>query len=222
MSRNEQSNTIANAWEGFSNDFSQPMPLSDLQKHISKDSRILEIGCGYGRVLNELYSLGYTNLCGNDVSEWMINRGKKQYPHLASLMTVSNGSSLEYADQEFDAVIMIGVLTCITDDSYQKILVNEIKRVTKPKGIICLCDFVINENFKDKYDAYYKSNNLTEDKYGTFKLKENATFRHYTPDHLRNLLCDYQIDYLQEEDMKSSIGGTPDRVINIIGTIKDI
>ncbi len=34
------------------------------RNYVSKNSKILDVGCGYGRTLNELYHAGYKNLVG--------------------------------------------------------------------------------------------------------------------------------------------------------------
>ena len=63
-------------------EFSTPFNFEDFSKYVSKEDIILDVGCGYGRTLNQLYEEGYNNLIGIDFSENMIERGKKQYPYL--------------------------------------------------------------------------------------------------------------------------------------------
>ena len=38
-------------------------------KYVSKNSKILDVGCGYGRILNELAESGFIDLTGIDSAE---------------------------------------------------------------------------------------------------------------------------------------------------------
>jgi len=62
--------------------FTTPFHIDVFSKYVSKSSKILDVGCGYGRVLNELYNNSYNNLYGIDFSEKMIERGKVLFPYL--------------------------------------------------------------------------------------------------------------------------------------------
>ena len=44
--------------------FSTPFQMDIYKEYVDKDKKILDIGCGYGRTLKELYDNGYTNLLG--------------------------------------------------------------------------------------------------------------------------------------------------------------
>ena len=51
-----------------------------LKENDINEKRVLDVGCGYGRTLDELYQMGYCNLIGIDFAESMINRGRRQFP----------------------------------------------------------------------------------------------------------------------------------------------
>ena len=57
--------------------FSTPFQIDEFSKYVKKDDVVLDVGCGYGRTLNELYTKGYKNLIGIDFSKGMIERAKK-------------------------------------------------------------------------------------------------------------------------------------------------
>lgn len=42
--------------------FSTPFQIEEFSKYVEKSDIILDVGCGYGRTLNELYTNGYKNL----------------------------------------------------------------------------------------------------------------------------------------------------------------
>lgn len=168
--------------------FTTPFQTEAFSRLVSKNSTILDVGCGYGRTLDELYHLGYHHLTGIDFSQGMINRGHNAFPYLD--LHVKTSAKIEYPDNSFDAVILFAVLTCIKDDFEQKALISEIHRVLKPHGIIYVNDFLLNtdernlsryEKFKEKYGIY-----------GIFELPEGAILRHHSEDWIHTLLSIFQ------------------------------
>lgn len=163
-------NKVANEKE-----FTTPFQIKLFSDFVDSKDRILDVGCGYGRTLNELYSKGFKNLHGIDFSNKMVERGRKQFPWLN--LTVQEDMKIPYEDNSFDSIILFAVLTCIPDDGNQICLMNEIKRVLKPNGILYINDFLINTDERNikRYKAYedkYK-------KYGVFELPEGAVLRHH-------------------------------------------
>ena len=155
-------------------EFTTPFNFEEFSKYVNREDMILDVGCGYGRTLNELYKKGYRNLIGIDFSQKMIERGKKQYPYLD--LRVKHGKNIDMEDNCCDAVILFAVLTCITDNEEQISLMKEAKRILRSNGIIYINDFLLNtdernlkryELFKDKYE------------YGVFELPEGAVVRHH-------------------------------------------
>ena len=167
-------------------EFTTPFQISAFEKYVFKESKILDVGCGYGRTLNELHKCGFKNLFGVDFSQGMIDRGRKLYPHLD--MKNSNGG-LPFDDDTFDSVLLLAVLTCIIEDEGQKKLMSEIQRVLKDSGILYINDYMINEDQRniERYDKY-------KDKYGKFgifELPEGAVVRHHTKDHILEITKDF-------------------------------
>ena len=173
-------------------EFTSPIQLESFEKYIKKDSCILDVGCGYGRTLDELYRNGYQNLFGIDFSSGMIARGKRQFPYLD--LRIKEDDKIALPDASVDAVILFAVLTCIRTNEEQGQLVSEIKRVLKPQGILYVNDFLLNtdernlsryEQFKDIYGVY-----------GVFELPEGAVCRHHDEAWIRQLLKDFaELEY---------------------------
>jgi len=156
-------------------EFTTPFHTGEFTKYVKQDSVILDVGCGYGRTLEQLHEAGYTKLIGIDFSENMIERGMQQFPYLDLRLTKSE--IIEMKDNSVDAVILFAVLTCIISDEEQIAIIKEIHRVLKPNGILYVNDFLLNtdernlkryDEFKDKYE-----------KYGVFELQEGAIVRHH-------------------------------------------
>lgn len=56
--------------------------FESFSNYVKRDQVILDVGCGYGRTLDELYHNGYRNLIGIDFSE-------QEYSHVTK--TTMNG-----------------------------------------------------------------------------------------------------------------------------------
>lgn len=169
-------------------EFPTPFQMEKFEKYVSKEMNILDVGCGYGRTLNELYSHEFKNLTGIDYSQGMINRGLRINPDLNLMKT--DGKKIPFPDNEFDAVILLAVLTSSYKDEEQKNIISEISRVLKQDGILYINDYILNqdernlnryEEFEDKYG-----------KYGVFELPEGAVFRHHTEEHILELTKDFK------------------------------
>jgi len=168
-------------------EFPTPFKMEEFKKYVSKEMKILDLGCGYGRTLNELYNQGFKNLTGIDYSQGMINRGLRLYPHLNLIK--NDGNTIPFPDNEFDAVILLAVLTSSYNDKEQENLISEISRVLKEDGILYVNDYLLNQDERNlkRYKKY-------ENKYGTygvFELPEGAVFRHHTKEHILKLTKDF-------------------------------
>lgn len=168
--------------------FTTPIKVQVFSEMINKEAKILDIGCGYGRVLNELSLNGYKNLYGVDFSYKMIERGRKQFPKIN--FTVQEDKRLPYEDNSFDSIILFAVLTCIVVDEDQIFLMNEIKRVLKPNGLLYINDFLLNtdERNVERYNMYEDKYN----KYGVFELSEGAILRHHDLKWIKEITSDFK------------------------------
>jgi SAM-dependent methyltransferase len=187
-------------------EFTTPFQMDVFQEYVNKNAHILDIGCGYGRTLNELYNNGYNNTIGIDFSEKMIERGKLMHPHLC-FETMKKGKT-NYVENTFEAVILLAVLTCIIDNGEQMDLLNEIKRILKPDGIIYINDSLLNSDEKNikrytEYEPKYKN-------YGVFELSEGAIVRHHNKSWVKESLAIFkelefkEIEYITMHGNKSN------------------
>lgn len=62
--------------------------LDEIDSSIS--DLIIDFGCGYGGLLNELYSLGYNSIYGTDISNWAIEYGRLVFPHITDRLMYYN------------------------------------------------------------------------------------------------------------------------------------
>ncbi len=210
MNQNKYWNSVAEEKK-----FTTILDVELFSKFVAKDSKILDVGCGYGRVLNELAEAGFTDLTGVDSAENMIKRGMREYPGL-NLVANPDGK-LPFEESTFDAVILFGVLTCVPDNESQKVLLNDIKRVLKPGGIIYINDFLLNSGFKRW--LFYKKAQKETGVYGAFKTYDGATVRHHAEDYILNLLSDFKtLDF--QKIVIPTMNGNKSNSFGFIGELK--
>ncbi len=168
-------------------EFTTPFQAEEFSKYVKKDSCILDIGCGYGRTLSELYHNEYRNLIGIDFSSGMIERGKQQFPYLD--LRVKEDMGIALPDASVDAVILFAVLTCIRTNEEQEQLLSEIQRVLKPQGILYVNDFLLNTDERNlsRYEKFRETYGI----YGVFELPEGAVLRHHDEKWIKQLLNDF-------------------------------
>lgn len=164
-------------------EFTTPFQIGEFEKYVKKDSAILDVGCGYGRTLAQLYDNGYKNIIGIDFARNMIERGREQFPYLD--LRVKEDERIALPDNSVDAVILFAVLTCIVNNEEQRGLIAEIKRVLKPGGILYVNDFLLNTDERNltRYSKYAEKYGV----YGVFELPEGALLRHHDEQWLEEL-----------------------------------
>lgn len=98
-----------------------------LSPYISKDSKILDVGCALGGFLNFLRDKGLKNLYGIDVIE--------EYVKLANDKNITVGSvyDIPFEDNSFDIIILEQVLEHLAD---LKAPIEELKRVLTDDGVL--------------------------------------------------------------------------------------
>ncbi len=102
-----------------------------------KDKRVLEVGCGPGGNLLEVYSQGPKSLTGADISNQMVRLASENTKDLKDTNIVKiDGVSLPFEDNSFDLTYTATVLQHITDDKMLNSIVSEIARVSSNRIII--------------------------------------------------------------------------------------
>lgn len=210
MHQNEYWNSVAGEKK-----FTTVLDVIMFLKYVSKDSKILDVGCGYGRVLNELYANGFTDLTGVDTAENMIKRGKREFPYL-NLIANPDGK-IPFDDNSFDSVVLFGILTCIPEDELQQEFLKEVKRVLKPQGIIYINDFLLNKGFKNWRE--YKKAEKETGIYGVFKTYDGVTVRQHRENYILELLSDFQkLEY--KKSVIPTMNGGKSNSFEFIGTLE--
>ncbi len=172
--------------------FSHPLRLDWLADHLGAQARILDYGCGYGRMLTELSEAGFSNLVGADFSEAMLRRAREETN--APALIRNDGHALPFRNDSFDAVLLFAVLTCIPDSDEQQRLICESKRVLRADGVLYISDLLVNtdERNRERYERDAEKSGC----YGVFELPEGVVVRHHRKEWIDELLKDFeQLEY---------------------------
>lgn len=195
--------------------FTTPLDVNRFQELVPKNALILDIGCGYGRTLADLYGLGYKRLIGVDTSMEMVKRGKASYPYID--IRYQESSLIEINDNSVDAVILFGVMCCTPKHEEQKSLINEIKRVLKPNGYLFLNDFLINKDLRNS--LRYRQYEEKYGEYGVFESNDGLVLKHFFENELIDLFTDFEEIYRNKTKCKTMNGGISNS-ISFIGKLK--
>ncbi|MCK5151629.1 MAG: class I SAM-dependent methyltransferase [Candidatus Thorarchaeota archaeon] len=120
--------------------------------YISSNDRVLELGCGYGRFLEQLVAV-CQSVVGIDISLGnliMAERTLGSNHHLG--LVQMNSSTLGFSDGEFDAVLCIqnGISAFKIDPL---VLIRESIRLTRPEGV-CIFTSYSDKFWKPRLDWF--------------------------------------------------------------------
>ncbi len=160
--------------------------LGYVKKYIRDGDRVLDFGCGNGRLL-EIIGNKNIEYNGVDISGKLIEIAKQKYQgnHVA-FRKISSSPSLSFEDNFFNATYAIAVFHHFPGREYQLRWAKEIYRVTKPGGrcVITVWNlwqkkymFLIFKNWLDKILG--KSQMDWNDTYISFTDNKGIIFQRY-------------------------------------------
>ncbi len=138
--------------------------ILEFAKFINRGDRILDVGCGNGR-LNELISEKGALYHGVDNSAGMIAMAQKLHPQ--ANFSLIQDSILPFEDETFDKIFSLAVIHHIPSEKLRIDFLLQIKRVLKKDGLLILTAWDLkNDKFEkvaggDKNDIYYDFKNST-------------------------------------------------------------
>jgi SAM-dependent methyltransferase len=183
--------------------FGHPVNIERLRQWLSPKHRILDFGCGYGRVLGLLHRSGYQNLMGVDQAPTMIAAARESFPGMTFERLVSS-PRLDLPDASMDATLLFAVLTCVPTDTGQRTIVRELERVLRPGGLLYISDLWLQADERN-VQRYVRD----EPKYGTygvFDLPEGVTLRHHNRTWIDELTQDFEPVALDDIDVPTMNG----------------
>jgi SAM-dependent methyltransferase len=190
---------IKDYWNGAgaAKDFSAPFDLAAFSRLVPATAPVLEVGCGYGRLLDCLHRAGYPRLLGLDISPALLARGRAAHPGLP--LALFDGREPPCRAQAFGAVLLVGVLTALPLDRDQDRLLAGIFDVLAPGGVLALGDFALlsDERNLERYargldrPAPHRPELAEPAPYGCFPLPGGGLARHHAPERVRAVTAPY-------------------------------
>lgn len=169
--------------------FTHKLDRALLGNYLHAGSHILDYGCGYGRIVQELQDLGYSHVVGFDTSKQLINRGRRN--GLSQLLHMENPLDISIAEDSIDGILLFAVLTCIPSNKGQMELIDLLFSKLKPGGILYVSDYYLQ---LDKTEVgKYECLDGDADNYGVFHLEEGVVFRHHTKEWITRLTARFSL-----------------------------
>jgi len=192
-------------------EFTHPIRVEVFRELVPVGSKVLDYGCGYGRMCAALRKAGYDDVVGVDISSEMIKRGLTLHPGL-NLRHI-DGGRLPFADNTFSACTLLAVLTCMPTDAGQKELMRELHRVLQSDGILYLSDYPLQHDARNR-ERY---NRFKDEfgKFGIFWLSDGGVVRHHEMAWIHTLLSEFEI--MKEEIIAAfTMSGNAAEVFQIV------
>jgi len=169
--------------------FTHPLNMKLFQCLVPRGAKILDYGCGYGRICAELQAHGYLDVTGVDISDGMITRGRSLFPKLD--LRVKQGDILSFPEETFDVCIMFAVLTCIVTDSGHDRVISEMSRVLRRGGILYVSDYPLQTD--ERNQMRYREFLETYGTFGVFRLPDGGIVRHCDMKTIHHLLAQFAL-----------------------------
>lgn len=115
--------------------------IIDKNNLFSEGNKVLDIGCGYGTLLECLHARYNIDSYGIEYSEKKVSMAQKKFPNFT--FKTGDAESIAFPDNFFDYVIFTDVIEHLISPEQ---LISEARRVSK-KGIIFICPYERNLEF---------------------------------------------------------------------------
>lgn len=128
-----------------------------LGRYFAKDYRILELGCGGGRVALGLLQDGYLHVTATDFSPIMVSLARAVLadhdPSWEKCVAQEDATALTYPDASFDrAIFAFNGLMCLPSRAHRLAALRCVHRVLRPDGIFL---FTASDREKGANAAYW-------------------------------------------------------------------
>ena len=198
--------------------FGHPLDVRLLARLTGAGARVLDCGCGYGRLARPIKEAGLDAMVGVDPSLEMARRARRA----GMAVAVVDGTRLPFPDRAFDAALLFSVLTCVPRDEDQRAIVGELERVLRPGGVLYASDLVVQDDERNRrrYEAGVAGSAAESTAaglavYGVFRL-EGAVFRHHEKAWIEELFS--RFDPVERRDIEvTTMNGHPARAFQWIG-----
>ena len=184
--------------------FTHPLDIGLLTSYVNTTGKIIDYGCGYGRLVEQLLDAGFVNVTGYDTSKELIKRGVEK--RILPLFQIHDLNGIAVNDNTVDAVLLFAVLTCMPSNSAQQSLIDFLYSKLKPGGIIYISDYYLQDDRTEVGSYQYLDGD--KNNFGVFSLPEGAVFRHHREDWIAALTKHFRLREHNMIDVKTMNGSS--------------
>lgn len=123
--------------------FNQAVKKIILDRGLTENSSILELGCAKGCILFEFYKEGFTQICGIDISEYALENAPEIIKPRLINSPISNLNPVP--SDTIDFIFSKDTFPHLTEEEIEQ-TISEINRVTKPQISTCYIEVAIASN----------------------------------------------------------------------------
>jgi len=136
-----------------------------IERHFTQSHRILELGCGGGRVALGLLQSGYSHVVATDFSPIMVSLARAVLADhdeaWEKIVEQQDATALTYPDASFDrAIFAFNGLMCLPSRDHRLAALRSIYRVLKPGGILL---FTASDREKGANAAYWAKEDASDE-----------------------------------------------------------
>ena len=124
-----------------------------LRKNITKNSKVLEVGCGDGRSIKDILSVT-RDITGIDHDKKAVDDAKNNFRHYPKIKIIkAEATKLPFKKKTFDFVLCMTTFANFGKKKYK--VLDEMKRVLKDDGFIIISAYS-DKAFKERMKLYKK------------------------------------------------------------------
>lgn len=192
--------------------FGHPLPAS-VVSHFCKPGRVLDFGCGTGRLAGQLVREGF-DVAGIDSSIGMLNKAQS---NLSNCDFRLYEGSLSWDSNDFDAVMLVALLTSVPNRGDQARVIGETTRVLKVGGYIFVSDMPIQ--WSNRYVSRYKNGMKKYNDFGVFEIPNGGIVRHHQLSYFLQLMSPFYTLMLEPYEV-TTMNGNQATAIRYLGQLQ--